>query len=102
MHTSTHVKSPVRLSFMALTIVCLPEKKLHDAVHFFSIGQIIEVMINMTLMKAKISKLHTYFRPCEYITIASSYGYAYAMASRLLATIIAALYGIKHVVYITV
>lgn len=55
-HTSTHDKAHVLLRFMALTLVCLLEKKLHDDGHFLSIYQIIEVMNNMTLSKAKISK----------------------------------------------
>lgn len=55
-YTSTHVKAHILLCFMALTLVCLLEKKLHDDGHFLSIDQIIEVMNNMTLSKAKISK----------------------------------------------
>ena len=51
-----HVKAHILLCFMALTLVCLLEKKLHDDGHFLSIDQIIEVMNNMTLSKARISK----------------------------------------------
>ena len=54
-YTSGHIKAYVLLCFMALTLVCLLKKKLHDEGHLLNLEQIIEVMNNMTLSKAQIN-----------------------------------------------
>lgn len=54
-YTSGHIKAHVLLCFMALTLVCLLKKKLHDEGHLLSLEQIIDVMNNMSLSKAQIN-----------------------------------------------